>query len=300
MSVAPNTAYSREDVRAGFYAALAAYTLWGVLPLYLMLVGFADPREILGQRILWSVPACMLGILLLNGWRRGLGDLRAAMRPKLIGALALSAGFIFINWAIYVWAVSSHHVIEAALAYFLAPLVQVALGVGFFKERLSRWQLAALVLAALGVIVQGIAVGAFPWVSVALCATWCAYGVVRKRVVVPAATGLLIETVLLVPLAVWLVLSLGSQIAFNDGIDRAALLALAGPATAIPLSLFAFGARRLSFTMIGLLQYIAPSIQFLIGVFSGEPLNPLRIASFAIIWAGLALFSYDAWRRERA
>lgn len=295
------TAYSKEDVRAGFVSALTAYVIWGLLPLYLMLVAFADPREILGQRIIWAVPACAIGIVLMSGWRKGLGELRAAMRPKLIAALALSAMFIFVNWAIYVWAVASQHVLEAALAYFLAPLVHVALGVGFFGERLSRWQFSALALAAIGVVVQGVALGAFPWVSVALCATWCAYGVVRKRAVVPAATGLFIETLLLLPVAVALLFWVGpATLAFDDSAGHATLLALAGPATAIPLTLFAFGARRLSFTMIGLLQYIAPSIQFLIGALAGEALTPLRIASFGLIWMGLALFSYDAWRRERA
>ncbi|MGE0044397.1 MAG: EamA family transporter RarD [Hyphomonadaceae bacterium] len=296
----PSTSYTKEDVRAGFIAAFAAYTIWGLLPLYLMLVSFADPREILGQRIIWAAPACLIGIFAISGWRRGLSELRGAMRPALIATLALSAVFIFINWAIYVWAVANERVISAALAYFLAPLVQVAVGVGFYGEKLSRWQIAALALAGIGVIVQGVALGAFPWVSLALCATWCAYGVVRKRAVVPAATGLFIETAILLPVAAGLLYWVGAAtLRFDDSMGYGALLALAGPATAIPLTLFAFGARRLSFTTIGLLQFIAPTIQFLIGVIAGEPLTALRIASFGFIWAGLALFSYDVWRRER-
>ena len=296
---APSTVEPTRSARAGFQAALAAYLIWGLLPLYLMLVSFADPREVLGQRILWCLPATLIGVFTLGGWRHGLSELRAALRPKLIGALALSAAFIFVNWAIYVWAVAAHRVIDAALAYFLAPLVQAGLGVIFFKEKLSPWQGAALACAGAGVVIQGLALGVFPWISITLCLTWCAYALVRKQAVVPAAAGLFIETTLLAPLAVALLLSLGAAATFDDNAGRAALLALAGPATAIPLALFAYGARRLSFTTIGLLQYIAPSLQFAVGALAGEPLNALRLVSFAIIWIGLALYTYDAMRRDK-
>jgi chloramphenicol-sensitive protein RarD len=299
MSFAPTTSYTQEDIRAGFIAALCAYLFWGLLPIYIKLVGFADPREILGQRILWAAPTAALGVLALNGWRRGLSELRAAMRPGLIGTLALSSLFIFCNWALYVWAVATNHVLEAALAYFIAPLVQVAIGVAFFSERVSKAQWAALGFAAAGVVVQGAALGAFPWVSLLLCATWCAYAVVRRRANVPAATGMLIETVMLFAPAAALLAWVGPALTFSNGPGNALMLALAGPATVIPLTLFAFGARRLTFSAIGLLQYIAPTLQFLVGVAYGESLNPLRIASFALIWVGLALFSFDAWRKER-
>jgi chloramphenicol-sensitive protein RarD len=297
-----NPSYSAEEVRAGLIAATSAYLIWGALPIYLKLVGFADPVEILGQRILWCAPSALVGMALVSGVRRGLGELRAALRPRLIGALSLSAIFIFINWAIYVWAVATDHVLDAALAYFLAPLVQVALGVGLDKERLRAPQWAALALATIGVVLQGMALGAPPWVSLALCATWCAYSMVRKRAVVPAATGLFIETILLMAPAIALLVWVSAQgnLAFDDNAGDAIMLVLAGPATAIPLALFAFGARRLKFSTIGLLQYIAPSLQFLVGLAYGEAVNALRIASFALIWAGLALFSYDVWRRERS
>jgi chloramphenicol-sensitive protein RarD len=289
-------------VRAGLVAATSAYLIWGLLPVYLKAVGFADPIEILGQRILWSAPTALIAVALVSGMRRGLSEIRTALRLRLIGALSLSALFIFFNWAIYVWAVANNRVLDAALAYFLAPLVQVGLGVAFYKERLSAAQWGALAFAAAGVIVQGIALGAPPWVSLALCATWCAYSVVRKRAVVPAATGLLFETVLLIPPAIGLLLWIGARgdVAFDDNAGNAFMLILAGPATAIPLALFAFGARRLRFSTIGLLQYIAPSLQFLVGLAYGEAVNALRLASFALIWAGLALFSYDVWRRERS
>lgn len=301
MSVLPNTSYSREEVRAGFLAALAAYCVWGLLPLYLKLVGFADPFEILGVRILWSVPACFLGVVLISGWRRGLREIAGALRPRLLAALALSATFIFFNWGIYVWAVATERVLSAALAYFIAPLVQVALGVAFYGERMRTLQWTALAFAAAGVVAQGLALGVFPWAAILLCATWCAYGVVRKRTNVPAATGLLIETLMLLPAAVALLIWVGGEaLTLNDGAAHFWLLALAGPLTAVPLALFGFGARRLNFSTIGLLQFIAPSLQFLLGLAYGEALGALRTASFVLIWTGLIVFCFDVWRKETA
>jgi chloramphenicol-sensitive protein RarD len=291
----------RSTLRLGALAAGAAYVIWGFLPVYLKAVGYADPREVLAQRILWSAPSAAVGVALMGGLGAGWAGTRAALTPKLLGLLALSSLFIFGNWAIYVWAVAHERVMEASLAYFLAPLVQVAAGVGFFGERLSRSQMAALLLAAFGVVVQGVAIGAPPWTSLALCATWCAYAIVRKQAPVPAAVGLAVETVVLAIPAVGLLVWTAHDhpLAFGGGAAHAALLALAGPATALPLILFAFGARRIPFATLGLLQYAAPSIQFLLGVLYGEPLTPLRAASFALIWLGLVVFSANALRRPR-
>jgi chloramphenicol-sensitive protein RarD len=292
-----------SDRRAGFMAATLAYIIWGgFLPLYLKLIAFAGPAEVLGQRILWSIPAAIIAHFFMSGsWRAALSDLRQAFTPKMLLTLTMSSAFIFINWGIYVWLVLSHRVIESALAYFLAPLVAVAAGVAFFNERITAPQIGALVLALAGVIVQGIAVGAPPWMALALCATWSAYVVIRKRAPVPAAAGLLIETLALAPVAIGLLWWVTQQapLAFTAGRDQAILLALAGPATALPLMAFAFGARRISFTTIGLLQYIAPSLQFAIGIAFGEPFTALRGASFALIWLSLGLFSWDVLRRAR-
>jgi chloramphenicol-sensitive protein RarD len=291
------------DRRAGFMAAALAYVIWGFLPLYLKLVAFAGPAEVLGQRILWSIPAATIAMLIMSGgvrpaWR----ELRAALTPKMLLTLTASSVFIFVNWGLYVYLVLSERVIESALAYFLAPLVAVAVGVIFFKERITAPQVIALALALVGVIVQGWALGAPPWMALALCATWSAYAVIRKRAPVPAAVGMLIETLALAPVAAGLLWWSAQQapLGFSNGWDAALLLALAGPATAIPLMAFAFGARRVTFVTLGLLQFLAPTLQFATGILFGEPFTFLRGVSFALIWAGLGFFSWDVLRRARA
>jgi chloramphenicol-sensitive protein RarD len=291
------------DRRAGFMAATLAYTVWGgVLPIYVKLIAFASAAEVLGQRILWSIPAAIIAQFFVSGsWRAALSDLRRAFTPKMLFTLTMSSMFIFINWSLFVWLTLSHRVIESALAYFLAPLVAVGVGVAFFKERITAPQIGALALAAAGVIVQGIAIGTPPWMALALCATWSVYVVIRKRAPVPAAIGLLIETLALSPVAIGLLwwTAQQAQLTFSGGWDQAFLLALAGPATAVPLMAFAFGARRVSFTTLGLLQYIAPSLQFILGLAFGEPFTALRGVSFALIWLSLGLFSWDVFRRAR-
>ncbi len=292
-----------SDRRIGFMSAALAYTIWGFLPLYLKLISFAGAPEVLAQRILWSIPAAIVALFVMSGgWRVALHDLRLALNARMLLTLVVSSTLIFFNWGIYVWLVMGHRVIESALAYFLAPLVAVAVGVLFFKEKTSAPQIAALALALVGVIVQGLALGTPPWMALALCATWSAYAVIRKRAAVPAAVGLLIETLALAPVALGLLwwAAQSAPLAFTTSWTHAVLLALAGPATALPLMAFTFGARRVSFTTLGLLQFLAPSLQFATGIIFGEPFTPLRGASFALIWLGLALFSWDTLRRARA
>jgi len=299
LSLSPEEA----DRRAGFLSAAFAYVIWGFLPLYLHLISFAQAPEVLGQRILWSIPAAIAAVFIMSGnANQALRDLRSAMNPKMLLTLLTSSVFIFVNWGLYVWLVLSHRVIESSLAYFLAPLVAVAVGVIFFRERITAPQIIALGLALVGVIVQGWALGAPPWMALALCATWSTYAVIRKRAPVPAAVGMLIETLALAPVAaglLWWAAQHGG-LAFTSGWDRGLLLSLAGPATALPLMMFAFGARRVSFTTLGLLQFIAPTLQFTTGILSGEPFTPLRGLSFALIWVGLAFFAWDVLRRARS
>lgn len=299
---APITASPSEaERRAGFMAAASAYVIWGFLPLYLKLLSEVDVREVLAQRILWAAPSAFIAVFVMSGWRVGWREIAAAMRPRMLATLAASACFIFVNWGIYVWLVLTERVIESALAYFLAPLVSVAIGVLFFRERITTPQTVALALALIGVIVQGFALGAPPWMALALCATWSVYAVIRKRAPVPAATGLLVESVVLAPLAAGLLfwVAADAQLAFNSSWSMAILLAVAGPVTALPLMAFAFGARRVSFTALGILQFLAPSLQFATGIAFGEPFSLLRGVSFVLIWAGLVFFSWDTLRRAR-
>lgn len=286
--------------RAGFIAAASAYVMWGFLPLYLKLISFADVREVLAQRILWCAPAAVVGIFLMSGARKGLSEIAVALNPRMVGTLALSAAFIFLNWGLYVYLVLNERVIESSLAYFLAPLVSVAIGVLLFRERITARQLTALAFAVAGVIVQGIALGAPPWAALALCATWSAYAYIRKRASVPAATGLLIECLAMAPLAIAMLYWAAGEapLAFSRSAPEALLLALAGPVTAVPLMAFSFGARRVSFTTLGLLQFIAPTLQFSTGIAFGEPFTLLRGVSFALIWAGLGFFAWDTLKRR--
>lgn len=286
------------EARAGLWAAATAYGIWGLLPLYLKFVGFASPWEVLAQRILWSLPFAVAAVIAFRAW----ADTRkAATDPNALPWLFASSALISVNWGVYVWAVANDRVIEASLAYFLTPIVQVAAGVLVFREPLSRAQAAALALATLGVVIQGLALGEPPWVALVLCLTWSSYGLIRKQAPAPATGGLLIETAILAlpALAVlWWVSGQGPGLAIDDGPAAFTLLALTGLATAAPLMLFAFGARRLRLTTIGLLQFIAPTLQFATGLAFGEPFTALRAMSFALIWVGLALFLADAWRRR--
>lgn len=293
------TSVGEGERRAGFIAAASAYLMWGFLPLYLKLAAFADVREVLGQRILWAIPSAFVAVFAMSGLRVGLREIRAALNPRMLGTLTASAVFIFMNWGLYVWLVLQSRVIEASLAYFLSPLVSVAVGVLFNGERIRAGQFLALVLAGVGVVVQGIALGAPPWMALALCATWSIYAVIRKRAPVPAATGLLIECLAMAPVAAGLMWWAASEapLAFGDGWFHTVILALAGPVTALPLMAFTFGARRVSFTTLGLLQFLAPTLQFITGIVYGEPFTLLRGVSFVLIWTGLAFFSWDTLRR---
>jgi chloramphenicol-sensitive protein RarD len=287
-----------QEARLGLAAAGGAYVIWGVLPIYLKILGFASAWEILGQRILWSIPAAAGAMLIVGGWRQT----RAALaKPGVLWSLCLSATVIAVNWAVFVWAVANARVIEASLAYFMSPLVNVAIGVSFFGERLHGRQALAVGVGALGVALQGVALGHVPWVALALAGTWAIYSVVRREAPIPAAGGLLTEAALLAPIAAGglIFLSLTGPTAFDDSLSNAVLLAVSGPLTAAPLILFALGARRISFIALGMLQYLAPTLQLLIGVAFGEPFGGLRAASFALIWVGLALFTWERIRSER-
>lgn len=292
--------HQRQDIRKGYGAAIGAYLVWGVLPLYFKLVSAVGPTEIVAQRILWSM--ALLLLVIIAGRRFALLRTHLASRATML-ALSASAALIGVNWVVYVLAVNSGHILEASLGYFLNPLVSVMLGVLVLKEPLRRMQAVAVAIAAIGAANLAISTLDTLWISVVLALSFGFYGLVRKSTPVDALTGLSIETLLLAPFALAYLVYLGTTATL--GTDSSAglwgLIAFSGVITSVPLLLFGYSARSLPLTSIGVLQYIAPTIQFLIGLLVfREPLDTAKLASFIIIWAGLAVFTWDAVRAGAA
>jgi chloramphenicol-sensitive protein RarD len=279
--------------RAPLAAGLSCYLLWGLLPI-LFLWGAslgAGAFEIVAWRTIWSVPCAALLVLATGQARNFLSLPRATVLALLASALLIG-----VNWSTYVWAVSSGKTISASLGYYLSPLLNMAAGAWLFHERIGRAGLVAISLAVVGVVLQGVALGEFPWVSLVLALSFGGYGVIRKKTPVQAQTGLLVEClVLVVPAAayaIWLAHS-GHGLFGVKPLVSLALLA-GGPATVVPLALFAFAARRLPMTSIGFLQFITPTLQFFVGIEAGESLRPLRAVSFGFIWLGVLVFAAKA------
>ena len=279
-------------------AGVACYLIWGFVPLVFQAMARLGMGswEILAHRSIWGAPTALLFVLMAGQGAQALGVFR---NPRLLAGLAVSALLIGANWSLYVWAVNSGRVLETSLGYYLTPLLNMAAGVVFFRERLDRISIIAMVLAAIGVAVQGLAVGHLPWVSLILAVSFGGYGVVRKQIAADAQTGLFVECLLLaipgLAYALWLPSTGGAHFGLTTT-DTLWLLA-AGPITAIPLVLFSWAARRIPLSTIGFLQFIGPTIAFAIGVAEGEAFTPLRAASFVFIWGGAAVYAFGAWRR---
>jgi chloramphenicol-sensitive protein RarD len=275
-----------------FWAAFSAYAMWGLLPAFLHLFAAFPPLEVTAQRVVWTVPCALAAAILLGGVK----SLKVSTKTLLL--LAISALLIGGNWLLYVWAVGQNRIVESSLGYFINPLINVAMGVAFFREKLTKWQIIALTLAVAGVLNQTFLVGAFPYVALGLAFSFASYGLVRKLAQVDAAAGLFWESViLLVPalISLWLFAREGSPI-MGDTLGQTALLLCLGPATSVPLILFAVGARGLPFTTLGLLQYMAPTLQFATGIMLGEHFTPAHGITFALIWTGLAVYSVATLR----
>lgn len=285
--------------RAGLIAGLGAYALWGLLPIYFKLLHSVPPVEMVAHRIVWSV--AFLAIVLAAS--RLFPAFFAALRqPRIFLALAISALLIAGNWLIYVWAVNTAHVVAASLGYFLNPLVNVLLGTLVLKERLGRGQAIAVGIAGVAVAILAIGEIQTLWISLSLAFSFAFYGLVRKLTPVAPAVGLAIETMLLAPPALAVLAWHQAQGTLMFGHTPMLTIALigAGAITSIPLLLFASAARYLTLVTLGLMQYVAPSLQFLTGVLLfGEHLSPGRWASFLLIWAALALFVWDSLRLAR-
>lgn len=287
------------DIRQGVGFAAAAYILWGLTPIFFKALHAVPAIEIVVQRMFWSLPF----IALLVAATGRLGQARAVFKDRrALFTLAASALLLSANWFVYIWSVNSGQILQASLAYYINPLVSVGLGVVFLSERLSRWQIVAVALAALGVLNQAVAVGVFPWAALFMATSFGAYGLIRKTVAADSRTGLLVETIWLAPIAVasitWLELT-GSGHLFSGGAAATWLLVATGPVTVLPLLLFAMGARRLKLSTMGLLQYFAPTLQFICAVAYGEAFTVAHGITFGLIWLGLAIFTIDGVRRDR-
>jgi chloramphenicol-sensitive protein RarD len=290
----------KDESRAALISGLGCYTLWGLLPLWMYALKDAGigPWEITAQRAGWAV-LWAAGLVIIA---RKLPELNRVVRePRTLGLLLASALLIGINWLIYVVAVNSDRTLEASLGYYINPLMNMAAGALFFRERIDRFGFAAIGLAAVGVIFQTLAVGHPPLLSLGLALSFCGYGLIRKQVRADAQTGLFVETAILaVPglIYVWWLQSRGLG-HFGDSTTTNLLILAAGPLTVAPLALFAWAARRMPLVWLGFLQFIAPTLQFFVGVWAGEPVTPLRIVAFIFIWIGAGVFAVGAWVRHR-
>ncbi|MBX8556574.1 EamA family transporter RarD [Pseudomonas cichorii] len=282
--------------RRGYILGLSAYIIWGLFPMYFKLLATVPALEIIIHRAIWSA---LFGSLLLMFWKHPGWWRELRENPQRLAVLALSGSLIACNWMVYVWAVNNGRMVEASLGYYINPLVNVLLGMLLLGERLRRLQWLAVLLAAAGVAQQVWQVGNLPWVSLLLPLTFGFYGLIRKKAPVAALPGLVVETWMLVPLAMaWLLLNPIAQTAQPEfwTTSQALWLAAAGPVTLVPLVCFNAAARHLPYTTLGFLQYIAPTLVLALAVLLyGEHLNTSTIVTFVFIWAGLAIYSVDAW-----
>lgn len=287
---------------AGVLSAGCAFFMWGVFPLYLKSLKAIPPLEILSHRVFWSfiMLALVLTVRHQWGWITNIKK-----NPRIAAAFIASASMLAINWVVYIWSINHDRIVDASLGYFIAPLFNVLFGV-MLGERLRSWQWIAVVLAACGVAWLTISAGQLPWIGLTLAFTFGLYGLLRKTASLGALEGLTLETLVMLPLsALFLLLpESGSSHAFvNAGINTSLLLIAAGPVTAIPLLLFAYGARRIPLSLVGILQYIGPTIQLLLGIYLyNEAFSSTKLIGYGLIWCALGLYSieslWQAWRNN--
>lgn len=285
---------SASAQQKGIYYAVGAFVMWGIAPIYFKAVDHVPALEVLTHRVVWSV--VFLGLFIfLSGKLNDLLTLKS--NPKMLLSLGASALVISINWLVFIWAVSEHRLVEATLGYFINPLINIVFGFFIFSERLRFFQIIAVVIATIAVFYQILLLGELPWIALTLATSFSIYSVLRKKIAIDSVTGLFVETIWLFPAAIIYLVWLGTQsdLVFLNGTTSTQMLLLAaGIVTSLPLITFAAGARRLSLTLVGLIQYIGPSIAFLIAVFYfNEPMNQDRLITFIMIWIALAIFSIE-------
>jgi chloramphenicol-sensitive protein RarD len=281
-----------------YLQALTAYALWGIFPLYWKHLKHVDAQEIICHRIVWSLVTLVLCVTWIGQWR----DIRDALRePSRLLMAGLAAVLISINWLVFIWGVNNQAVVDVSLGYFINPLFSVLLGVIVFRERLVPIQIIAVVIAAIGIGISATASERL-WVSLVLAASFSVYGVVKKKTHLPAIAGLGLETAILTPIAMTYLASVFQQPDFHYSPNTWGLLALGGPVTTVPLLLFAASSKKVPLVIMGMLQYLGPTIQFTLGVWvDGEKIDQTRRNGFLCVWIALAIFSAHAfwkWRQE--
>ena len=287
-------------MRSGIIYAALAFFCWGLFPIYFHALGEVPPLQILAHRMLWSLAFLMVLLVLRRDWKW----LHIVRQPRVFFSFVLSAVLLSANWLVYIWSVTNHHVIEASLGYFINPLVNIVLGYLILKERMRPLQWAAIGVATLGVLWLTWQAGTVPWIALFLALSFGGYGLLRKTAALGALEGLSFETIVLFPLAagyvIWLTVQ-GQNVFINTASDTTRwLLIMAGPLTAIPLLLFATGARKIPLSILGLLQYLSPTLQFFLGVWLfKEAFSADRLVGFALIWAALALFAGEGLLRRQ-
>ncbi|WP_077284358.1 EamA family transporter RarD [Cognaticolwellia aestuarii] len=292
----------KSALRAGIISAICAYTMWGIAPLYFKLIDHINADEILVHRVVWSTLLLTLVVLFTKRSRYFIDTIT---QPKIVFRLTISATFLAVNWFMFIWAVNNDHLLDASLGYYINPLFSVALGVIFLGERLRPWQLFAVGLAFVGVIIQLFMMGSLPIISLALAATFGIYGLLRKQMPLDSFVGLLIESLMMLPIALiyWLVfLKTSTTNMLDNTLSLNMLLICAGIVTTAPLLCFTAATKRMTLSALGFFQYIGPSIMFILATFYyQEPLYFAKMITFACIWTALAIFSFDSIKaRKRA
>lgn len=286
--------------RDGVLFALAAYTIWGLAPIYFKSVAHVPAFEILAHRIVW---AFWLVFVLIAASGKMQRVVAAFKTPKLLARLAIAAVLIGFNWVLFIWAVANDFILQASLGYYINPLLNVVIGMVFFAERLRRLQLAAVALALLGVVIQIITFGSIPWVALALAISFATYGAIRKKLPFDSLTGLWLEILVLLPfILLWFAFFAQSDTSnlLNNGWQLNLLLMMAGVITTVPLLCFTSAAQRIRYSTLGFFQYLAPTLMFVLAVgIYGEAFTLDKMITFGFIWAALAMYSYDAARTHR-
>jgi len=299
MSAISNNQLESNASRNGALSALSAYLLWGFAPIYFKLLSEIAAGEILMHRVIWSTVFLLVMIIAMKKWSQLIIVFK---QPKLLLQLSLSASFLAVNWFLFIWAINNNHLLDASLGYYINPIFNVVLGMIFFHERLRRNQLIAVGLAVTGVIVQLIALGTLPLISLALASTFAIYGLIRKKLPVNSFIGLFVESLLMLPIAliywIFFVDSSTSNMVVNTTSLNITLI-MAGLVTTAPLLFFTAAAKRLTLSTLGFFQYLGPSIMFLLATFYyQETMKDAELLTFIFIWTALALYSFDSFKKR--